>query len=217
MTAEFFQEIINHKLVAKDATSFIVDFFGISQEPETGNYVMVMIYMKEGNLRQLLQRNYKQLNFPKRLNQLLTIAQGLESIHEAGLVHQDFHAGNVLNRLNSDNDIDSYIADLGLSRPASETNKKKVYGVLPYVAPEVLREKKYTQASDIYFFGMIAYELFSNQPPFAEYVCDSVLAFRICEGLRPNLQEVIAPQLLKDLISRCWDAQPEQRPTVSEI
>src|SRR6185312_4532531 len=97
----------------------------------------------------------------------------------------------------------SYISDLGLSRPVSETNKDKIYGILPYVAPEVLRKKNYTPAADVYSFSMIAYELFSNQPPLAEYAYDSLLALRICEGLRPNLEEVIAPQLLKDLISRC--------------
>ena len=40
---------------------------------------------------------------------------------------------------------------------------------------------------------------------------------RICEGLRPNLEKVVAPRLLKDLISRCWDAHPEQRPTAGEL
>src|SRR5207244_220432 len=140
----------------------------------------------------------------------------LNSINLASLVNQDLHAGNVLNFI-LNNSTYSYITDLGLSRPAQETQKEQVYGVLPYVAPEVLREKKYTSAADVYSFGMVAYELFSNQPPFVEYTHDDCLALRICEGLRPNLEEVIAPQLLKDLISRCWDVSPEQRPTAGEI
>jgi len=97
MSTEFLQEITNHKSVTRGGASFIVDCFGISQDPATGNYVMVMEYMEEGNLRQFLQRNYQQLSFPDRLHLLFQIIQGLQSVHQADLVHQDFHAGNVLN------------------------------------------------------------------------------------------------------------------------
>jgi hypothetical protein len=49
-------------------------------------------------------------------------------------------------------DNEAYITDLGLCQPAnnksSQSDNKKIYGVLP--APEVLRGKEYTQASDIY-------------------------------------------------------------------
>jgi len=126
----------------------------------------------------------------------------LNAIHEKGLVHRDFHAGNILIRRSFDYS-DCYITDLGLSRPADESDRGKVYGVLPYVAPEVLRGELYTQASDIYSFGIVAYELFANSFPYREYAHDFLLALRICEGLRPNLDDVKIPQLLKDLISKC--------------
>ena len=80
------------------------------------------------------------------------------------------------------------------------------------VAPELLSFSSlknpnvpapYSQAADIYSFGMIAYELFSSLCPYPEYDYDRVLAFRICEGLRPNLEELKIPQLLRDLIERC--------------
>jgi len=52
-------------------------------------------------------------------------------------VHGDFHAGNILrNEVISDVYL---ITDLGLCKPANEKNKEEnVYGVLPYVAPEIL-------------------------------------------------------------------------------
>jgi len=177
-----------------------VKCYGISQDPVTKNYVMVMEYIKDGNLRQFL--NSKKLSFINRLNLLKNLAFGLELIHEQDLVHKDFHSGNILNIFRSEYCTDSYIADLGLSRPANETNDEKIYGVLPYLAPEVLREKKYTKTSDIYSFGIIAYEIFSNSPPFREYDHDTALAERICDGLRPQF-EIELPQLLKDLIESC--------------
>ncbi|CAG8604608.1 11086_t:CDS:2, partial [Paraglomus occultum] len=94
-----------------------------------------------------------------------------------------------------------YISDLGLCRPVNETDNSKVYGVLPYIAPEVLRGEPYTQAADIYSFGMVATEVLTGCPPFAEYAHDTALALRICAGLRPEFKIKI-PQLLADLISR---------------
>jgi len=172
-----------------------VPCYGISQDPVTKNYIIVMDYMEGGNLRQYLIS--KKLNFSDKLQRLFNIVQGLKNIHQKNLVHRDFHSGNILN-----SGTHSFIADLGLCRPVNEIGNDKVYGVLPYVAPEVLRDKKYTQAADIYSFGMIAYELFSGLPPYCDYVHDSALALRICEGLRPKFQ-IKVPQLLVDLIEKC--------------
>jgi len=142
MTNDFLKEVIYHKLVK----GLVVNCFGISQNPKSGNYVIVTEYMKNGNLREYMRRNYNKLGLNDKLNFLYYITRSLSHIHTADLVHRDLHPGNVL--------IDHHkfcrIADLGLSRPASENDETKIYGVLPYVAPEVLREKKYTQASDIY-------------------------------------------------------------------
>jgi len=58
--------------------------------------------------------------------------------------------------------------------------------VLPYVAPEALRGKEYTQASDIYAFGIIAYEICTGLPPYCNIAHDKFLAMKICQGLRPK-------------------------------
>ena len=55
-----------------------------------------------------------------------------------------------------DNSYKCHVADLGLYKPVDEENEKIIYGVLPYVAPEVLRGKIYTRAADIYSFGILA-------------------------------------------------------------
>jgi serine/threonine protein kinase len=61
-----------------------------------------------------------------------------------------------------------------------------VYGILPYVAPEVLRGKGYTQKSDIYGFGIIAYEVCTELSPYHDIAHDRTLAIKICQGLRPK-------------------------------
>ena len=47
-----------------------------------------------------------------------------------------------------------------MSTRKCKNRNEKVYGVLTNIAPEVLRGKEYTQASDIYAFGIIVYEVY---------------------------------------------------------
>jgi serine/threonine protein kinase len=158
---------------------------------------MVIKYSAGGNLREYLKNN-KELSFKDKLGRLVNIVQGLKDIHAKELVHRDFHSGNVLN-----SNKHSFITDLGLCKPADKTNDGNIYGVLPYVAPEVLRSKQYTLASDIYSFGIVAYEMLTGLPPYPNIPHDVHLSFKICKGLRPNLNDLKIPQLLKDLIEKC--------------
>ena len=115
--------------------------------------MMVMEYAKYGSLRQYLNNKFNELTWEKKLWILRDTAWGLANIHDKKLIHRDFHCGNIL----STNDSSTRVTDLGLCKPANEKSEKlekSIYGVLPYVAPEVLRGKEYTQASDIYGLRM---------------------------------------------------------------
>jgi serine/threonine protein kinase len=153
ITTEFFKEIANHKLAESDLFNVngVLPCYGISRNPQTNDLFIVFEYMKGGDLRKYLNDN--QLIFTGKHNLLMRITIGLIQIHSRGLVHGDFHPGNILN-----DDKHLYIADLGLCRPVNEKGDSNVYGVLPYVAPEILRGDPHTQASDIYSFGIVAYE-----------------------------------------------------------
>src|SRR5437773_1525079 len=102
-------------------------------------------------------------------------------------------------------------------QPANvKPSDKKIYGVLPYVAPEVLRGKEYTQASDIYGFGIIAYEICTGLPAYHNMAHEEFLAINICQGLRPQSNYVV-PQLILDIIEQCWVADPLMRPKAKDL
>src|SRR5687768_15258053 len=98
----------------------------------------------------------------------------------------------------------------------STSKKNDIYGVLPFVAPEVLRGKPYTPASDIYSFSMIMWEFTSGIPPFDDEEHDFLLALSICEGERPEIIEN-TQRCYMDLMKSCWDEDPLKRPNASEI
>uniref|UniRef100_U9TN73 Protein kinase domain-containing protein n=2 Tax=Rhizophagus irregularis TaxID=588596 RepID=U9TN73_RHIID len=75
------------------------------------------------------------------------------------------------------------ISDMGLCGEVDNIDKTKIYGTMPYVAPEVLRGKPYTQAAEFW----------------------------------PEVDELEAPKYYSDLMKKCWDSNPENRPNSFEI
>src|SRR5436190_1307444 len=179
-----------------------------------------MDYASNGSLRKYLPGVIK-FNWHTKLSLLSEIITGLEGLHNSDLVHNDLHDGNILMDIGST----SCISDLGLCKPisyfhnSSTKNKNDVYGVLPYIAPEVLRGKPYTQASDIYSFSMIMWEFISGVPPFDDRAHDLQLSLSICKGEHPKIPEITKniPKCYINLMKKCWDSDPLKRPTASEI
>ncbi|RGB29134.1 kinase-like domain-containing protein [Rhizophagus diaphanus] len=84
------------------------------------------------------------------------------------------------------------------------------------MAPEVLRGKSYTTASDVYSFSMIMWEFTSGIPPFNNRAHDIQLSLSICKGERPEIIEN-TPQCYVDLMKKCWDEDPLKRPSSEEV
>jgi len=107
--------------------------------------------MHNGSLRSNLL--IKKYNPFEKYKNLMQIARALLVLHNNNIVHGDFHSGNIL----LDGMMDyHYISDFGLSKPANKTiNSNKIYGVIPYMAPEILRGKPYTKAADIYLLELL--------------------------------------------------------------
>jgi serine/threonine protein kinase len=129
-----------------------------------------------------------------------------------GLMHKDFHSGNIVNQTLTL----SYITDFGLCKPVSENDPENIYGVIPYMAPETLSRGEYTQASDIYSFGMVMLEVLTSYPPYYNIPHNENLAMDICEGLKPEIKCEI-PQFLKEIMEKCWNFEPLNRPTAEEL
>ncbi|RIB28737.1 kinase-like domain-containing protein [Gigaspora rosea] len=148
-----------------------------------------------------------------KLLRLVDILKDLIQIHEAGYIHCDFHSGNILQykeELWLEKIIKSYIANLGLSRNNKESLLKKgICGVLPYIAPEILLGQKFTQAANIYGFGV-------GISPFDGYLFNNDLAIKICIGLRPDFAPG-TPDCYTKLAKLCINSDPQKWPTAKML
>ncbi|CAG8661188.1 28768_t:CDS:2 [Dentiscutata erythropus] len=68
--------------------SGIVDCYGVSKDPKTGSYVMVMRYAEQGSLRHYLTNYFADLNWDEKIVLFDRIGKALKGIHDSGLVHR---------------------------------------------------------------------------------------------------------------------------------
>ncbi|POG60729.1 uncharacterized protein OCT59_026091 [Rhizophagus irregularis] len=213
ITDEFLNEIKEYSI--DNHGNNIAKIYGLSQNPDTKEYIIILDYAEGGSLNNWLSKNYKYFSWFAKLNTLLNISNGLKEVHQKQRVHRDLHTGNILFFVNNINIFDDNIisiSDMGLCGEVDNIDKSNIYGVMPYVAPEVLRGNPYTQAADIYSFGMIMYFVSTGRQPFAKYAHDEILALDICNEIRPEISEPEAPKCYIDLMEKCWDSNPENRP-----
>ncbi|CAG8600341.1 7093_t:CDS:2 [Gigaspora margarita] len=215
LNEEFFKEAFsNFKLAAKVPS--LVTCYGITKDSHSGNYMLVLEYMNGGDLNNYLKKHGATLTWLKRYDLLRHISLALSYIHRSDLLHKDLHPGNILftSIFGSES---CCISDLGLSGPAGKNSAGEIYGILPYIAPKVQFDGNYTSAADIYSFGTIMWQLTSRNVPFSDREYDIELSREICyNGLRPQIIPG-TPDSYKDMINRCWDADPLKRPDVYEL
>ncbi len=106
------------------------------------------------------------LSLLEKLRILLGGAYGLEYAHNAGIVHGDVKPGNI--RVLEDGTVK--LMDFGIARSirveAGHTRTGVQIGTLAYLAPERILEQPVDARSDVFSFGVVAYELLSGRRPF---------------------------------------------------
>lgn len=221
---DFYREI---KLLSSFNHPSILRFIGYSTSDFEGNFHPTIIteYAPNGTLRDILDEEIMGLSKPgwnmtKKLINIYGIANGMKYLHSHSILHRDLKSNNIL----LDDNLYPLISDFGLSKITEGCSESLIYqsianlkGTPNYCSPEYLTSLIFTQASDVYAFGLIVYEIMSGLVPFSNAKNLIDLFNIICKKCyRPELTPEI-PQAYKNLIERCWSQNPEERPSFSEI
>src|SRR5437764_1660417 len=105
----------------------------------------MVLNRNEENLRNYLQNNHSKLTLKNRITILRYLCNSLSRIHEKDFIHCDLYNGNMLIQGGG-----CFITDLGLCEPVDDSSSGKIYGIIPYIVPEILQGVKNTKQSDIY-------------------------------------------------------------------
>ncbi|XP_014675099.1 PREDICTED: calcium/calmodulin-dependent protein kinase type 1-like [Priapulus caudatus] len=106
--------------------------------------------------------NYTEKDASDLIRQVL---EAVDYMHIQGVVHRDLKPENLL-YFSADEDSKIMISDFGLSKMEDSGIMATACGTPGYVAPEVLAQKPYGKAVDVWSIGVIAYILLCGYPPF---------------------------------------------------
>lgn len=150
---------LNHPTIIKMNKEIII------QEDNEGNLrrCLLMEYIDGFNLKHFIEN--RTLNMRQMTNLIIRLAEGLDFLHQNGVVHRDIKPANFLF---SRDGRQVKIVDFGLSKTTSSWRMrwmKEGGGTRLYMSPEQLRKKNLDARSDIFSFGITMFELFTGKHP----------------------------------------------------
>jgi len=183
-----------------------------------GKPFLVMEYIEGQSLNHWIKDKKIDTEIVEILVQLL---EALRYVHANGVVHRDLKPANIIIiRTMQGNHLK--IIDFGFARWLEGVERititGEVVGSPAYMAPEQIRSKgSPDHRCDLFTFGIIAFEAFTRVLPFAGET-PSETAYKIFSDSPTDLNELRPdlPEKLKNLIMKCLNKQPYQRPANAE-
>lgn len=141
------------------------------------------------------------------------VACGMEYLHSLGVVHRDLKSLNIL----LDSSDDGVVADFGLSGVIkSDQELAAGMGTPHYSAPEILSQQHYGQKIDVYSYGIVLWEFLTGKVPFNQMSPQAIYEHVVVRNWRLPFP-ADTPVNVKELISKCWKRNPNDRPSFQDI
>jgi serine/threonine protein kinase len=143
------------------------------------------------------------------------VADGLQALWDAGMVHRDVKPENILLDLTGN----AFITDFGLAKDSQGsvlTRPGQALGSIDYMAPEQIRGEPVTGAADIYSLGCVIFECVDGRPPFADREGMNVLWAHLQDEPRdPATERADITPAFRQALKAALRKDPVQRPRTS--
>lgn len=179
-------------------------------------YFLVTEYCKNGSLYNFLHdlNNKTSIKDSTKIKWALEIARSINYLHSFNppIIHRDLKSLNIL--LDHCNQIK--IADFGWAR-LKEQHMTKQRGTFQWMAPEVVKNGEYSEKADVYSYGIILWEIYSQSKPY-ENISNIDVAKKVVEdpNFRPPINNDISLKIAKLIVS-CWQYDEKARPNFEQI
>ena len=195
----------NKHIVKYLGSEMIQDAFCIYLEYLPGGSIARLLY-NLGALPEVTVRAY-----------LIQILKGLDYLHNNGVIHRDIKGANIL--LDSKGKVK--LSDFGCSKQyQSDLDSgfiNSVKGSLPWMAPEVIKQKGYGRKADIWSLGCVALEMLTAKKPWDTDNNHISFMMQIAtDGNIPEIPEDLS-QEAKDFLLSCFQRDPSCRKSAKEL
>jgi eukaryotic-like serine/threonine-protein kinase len=183
---------------------------------------MVMEYIDGRTVRDIVESGTT-FDYGYARGLLAAVANALGAAHDRGIVHRDVRPGNVFVENRTARAVlgDFGIAALLESGAASAARLTAVgvkLGDARYMSPEQIRGEQVTEQSDVYAFGILAYEVLTGRGPYnARGEAQMAAAHLQSEPLKLRELRADVDAQVAALIERCLAKDPNRRPRAQEI
>ncbi|XP_045550261.1 mitogen-activated protein kinase kinase kinase 20 isoform X1 [Salmo salar] len=195
----------------------IIQFYGAVLE--SPNYGIVTEYAGGGSLYEYLSSEQsKEMDMEQIMTWAVEIAKGMHYLHSEApvkVIHRDLKSRNVV--LTADKVLKVHtICDFGASKFQSHTTHMTVVGTFPWMAPEVIQSLPVSETCDTYSYGVVLWEMLTREVPFKGFEGLQV-AWLVVEKQERLTIPTSCPPSFADLMKRCWQAEPKERPVFKQV
>jgi serine/threonine protein kinase len=199
--------------------------FTFTSNEETSEIEITMDFVGGGTLASLIDYLVDGFDLTQKFIIAFVMLGTISFLHSHNCIHRDLKTENWLINEN----LLPVLVDFGWAKSV-EGRGAMTYqtGTAVYNPPEIITEEKISEYRrpnlslerqckiDVYTLGMVLYELFTGQIPFANENHD-MLPDRIVEGERPIFLPGDCGDFVVDLCDLCWKADLDDRPTMGEV
>jgi len=213
------------KMMAKvSGQKNIIKLVGVVIQDDPFNDPQVAIvtqYMSNGSMYDMLVKqdsgNFRgfSLELLELVNMATMAAHGVMNLHIRGMIHRDLACRNLL----VDAQMTVHVCDFGFARVRSKGMSKGFtatnLGPVRWEAPESLKNKEFSEKTDVFSFGVCLYEMFVGREPFRGST-NAAVAYKVLSGERMRIPINVDP-IISTIMTSCWAPNPDVRPSVREV
>ncbi|KAJ3676826.1 hypothetical protein LUZ60_002550 [Juncus effusus] len=178
-------------------------------------WCIVMEHPKHNSIRDFVRKNKRKKKIPLKIavRLALDVAKGMAYLHNLGFIHADLRSTNLIIMPDKSVKIVGFeILQIEL-KPEKMTAENTTYR---WMAPEMIQHRSYNQKADVYSFGIVLWELVTGKLPFENMTAVQAAYVIVNNGTRPIVPHD-CPYMLREIMTRCWDSDPDSRPEFTEV